>query len=292
MTEIIFQWIANHFPTHRMDENKMLASIWRALFYLIRPKNPFVMRTRHYRLHAHPKKGTLTRAVIRRGLWEQLETKAFLKLLGPGDVVVDAGANFGHYALTAAHVVGPEGLVLAFEPHPDVFALLEENRSLLPDDNLIAEQAGLGMQNITMEIYSDSANPGGHSFHAWNLRDNDGTSHHVPVYSLDSYLSGKFPERPIKVIKIDVQGFEMDVLKGAIQTIDRDRPAVLCEVTPEALQKAESGVNELLHFFEGRSYKAILLLPDQNREVSMTFSELEGFFLQSNAEYHDVLFLP
>lgn len=292
MADTLFRLIATRFPTHRMGERKALAALWRLLFYLLCPRHPFIMRTRDYRLIAHPRKGTLTRAIIRRGYWEPLETEIFRSLLGPGALVIDVGANFGHYALTAANAIGPKGLVIAFEPHPKPFALLATNRKLLPEDNLLAVQAGLGSCDGTMEIHTDAANPGGHSFYAWNLRGTDGSSHRVPVHALDSFLSERVHDRAVDVIKIDVQGFEMEVLRGAVRTIERDQPAVLCEVTPEALHHAGSGVEEILGFFRTRGYSAEVLLTDNGSVKLMDYPELVKFFGRSGAEYHDVLFRP
>ncbi len=292
MADTLFRLIAARFPTHRMGGRKALAALWRFLFYLLRPRHPFVMRTRDYRLFAHPRKGTLTRAVIRRGYWEPLETEIFRSLLRPGALVIDVGANFGHYALTAANAIGPKGLVIAFEPQPETFALLDANRKLLPQDNLLAVQAGLGAVDGSMEIHTDTANPGGHSFYDWNLRGTAGSSHLVPVQALDSFLSERVHDRAVNVIKIDVQGFEMEVLRGAVRTIERDKPAVLCEVTPEVLHRAGSGVEELLGFFRTLGYRAEVLLTGDGRVQTMDYPELFEFFGRSEAEYHDVLFRP
>tara|TARA_B100000315_G_scaffold258715_1_gene311833 strand:- start:160 stop:1041 length:882 start_codon:yes stop_codon:yes gene_type:complete len=292
MDDKLFKQIAARFPTDRMGGCKALASLWRILFYLLRPHHPFIMRTRDYRLFAHPRKSTLTRAVIRRGYWEPLETEIFHSLLRPDALVIDVGANFGHYALTAANVIGPKGLVIAFEPQPETFALLDANRKLLPQDNLLAVQAGLGAFDGSMKIHTDTANPGGHSFYDWNLRGIGGSSHMVPVKALDSFLTEQVHDRAVDVIKIDVQGFEMEVLRGAVSTIERDQPAVLCEVTPEALHRAGSGVEELLGFFSTRGYRAEVLLSDDGRVQTMDYPELFEFFGITEAEYHDVLFRP
>lgn len=292
MADTLFRLIAARFPTHRMGERKYFAAPWRLLFYLLRPRDPFIMRTRDYRLFAHPRAGTLTRAVIRRGYWEPLETEVFRGLLKPGALVIDIGANFGYYALTAANAIGPEGLVIAFEPHPEVFALLDANRALLPQNNLLTVQAGLGSVDGAMEIHTDAANPGGHSFYVWNLRAAEGSSHSVQVRALDSFLSEKIPDRPVDVVKIDVQGFEMEVLRGATGTIEKDHPMVLCEVTPGALRRAGSGLKELLGFFQMRDYHAGVIRTDLGREQPMTYPEMEAFFGRSDAEYHDVIFRP
>lgn len=273
-----------------MGENKTLAALWRCPFYLLAPREPFVMRTRDYRLFAYPQKGTLTRALVRRGGWEPLQTNIFRSLLAPGDLAIDAGANFGHYALTAAKAVGPGGQVIAFEPHPETFALLEANCGLLPDANVLAVQAGLGGEDGTLELYTDSANPGGHSYYDWNLRSEAGQSHAARVYSLDSFLSRQMGDRAVSVIKIDVQGFEAKVLDGAVGIIERDRPAVFCEVTPGALKQAGSSVDEVLGFFRDRGYSAKILIDGEGFPQAIAYPDLLELFAATDAEYHDILF--
>jgi FkbM family methyltransferase len=292
LNDALFRRLAERFPTHRMGEYPLLASLWRFAFYTLRPSAPFVMRTRDYRLTAYPGRKNLTHAVIRRGYWEPGCTEAFRSLLRPGALVVDAGANFGHYALTAASVVGKEGLVYAFEPHPGTFALLEQNCALQGRNNLVAVQAGLAARDGEMDIYTDSGNHGGHSFFDWNLRGEVGGSDRVPTHALDSFLAGHAPGRRLDAMKIDVQGYEMEVLRGAALTISRDRPAVLCEVTPAALRAAGSGTDELVSFFAALGYRAEVLADTPGGALTLDLASLADFLAATTAEYHDVLFRP
>lgn len=288
--EALFGYVAAYFPTHRMGENKTLAALWRLPFYLLAPREPFVLRTRDYRLHAYPRKGTLTRALVRRGGWEPVQTNVFRDLLQPGDLAIDAGANFGHYALTAAKRVGPTGQVIAFEPHPETFAMLEANCQLLEVDNVDAVQAGLGSEDGTLRFYTDSENPGGHSYFDWNLRSEAARSETARVYALDSYLSRRNNGQRVSVIKIDVQGFEANVLNGAVGVIERDRPAVFCEVTPGALEKAGSSVNEVLDFFRERDYSMKILIDGSGGPRPIGREALLALLAETGAEYYDILF--
>ncbi len=292
MRDALFQAIARHYPTAWIGRSRVLAAVWRTLFYLIGPRAPFAMRTEHYAVIVHPGRETLTRALIRRGYWEKLETQVFVELLTDGALVVDAGANFGHYALTAANRVGTGGLVFAFEPHAATFALLERNAALQPHRNLRPIQAGLGAAEGSLPIFADDGNPGGHSFLDWNRRNDAGGSETVPVHALDDVLAEQAPGRVLSLLKIDVQGFEMDVLNGAEKTISRDRPSVLCEVTPGVLARTAGGHRVLLSFFEERGYKATILLPDVDRLEPMAFKELARLLDDTEKEYLDVLFTP
>ena len=229
MRDFLFGLIGASYPTERICHSRFLAAIWRIFFFGLAPRRPFVMRTQNYRLMAHPQKGTLTRALIRRGHWEPVETASFIAHLKPGAFVIDVGANFGHYALVAAKFAGPEGKVIAFEPHGPTFALLLENCALQPAPIIEPVQAGIAAKDGAMTLTSDTGNPGGHSFIAANVYG-QGTAQSVPVHRLDSYLATRHAGRPVDMIKIDVQGLEAQVIRGAIQTIERYRPTVFLEI--------------------------------------------------------------
>lgn len=292
MRDSLFRAIARHFPTERIGRNRFLAAVWRVLYYLIRPQRPFAMRTEHYRCVVHPRRGTLTRALIRRGHWEPLETRVFVSLLKPGATVVDAGANFGHYAMVAANRVGAGGAVFAFEPHGPTFALLAENAELQPCSNLYPVRAGLGAEDGEMPIFADASNPGGHSFLDWNRRDDRGAAESVPVRTLDGFLAEHAPGRALDVLKIDVQGLEMDVLRGAGRTIARDRPAILCEVTPGVLARVAGGHRTLLSFLAGHGYEASVVETGTDDLSPMETEALAVRLDTMDDEYLDVLFTP
>jgi len=289
MRDALFQYIARLYPTEHIATNKTLAAGWRIFFYALGPKQPFVMRTEHYRLMAHPLKGTLTRAVIRRGYWEALETKYFIQLLRPKALVIDAGANFGHYAMVASNAIGPEGLVIAFEPHPEVFTLLSENSALQPYKNIRAVAAGLSDENGHLLITSDEDNPGGHSFCSQAVR-RAGEKIKVPVYTLDSFLSETGITRPIDVIKIDVQGFEEKALKGARETIARWHPAIFCEITSESTEDAGDSAREILRFLKSENYRINVILADQEELLEVSADKALQMLSNPKTEYLNFIF--
>ena len=258
MRDRIFQAIARRFPTERIGASKFLAGLWRVMFYLFRPSRPFIMRLPHYNAYVHPKKGTLTRVILRRGYWEPAETDFFVSHLKPGGFVVDAGANFGHYALVASNIVGPGGLVVAFEPFPRNYDILAANAALQPVKNIVAEQAGLAAASGTLDLITDEENPGGHSFNP-NLIWKAGAKVSVPVYALDDYIREKGISRPLDILKSDTQGYEWRLISGARETILKDRPIVLCEVSPKALAGIGDSHEDLLGFFEEAQYSMLVV---------------------------------
>ena len=78
----------------------------------------------------------VSRRIREHGVWEPYETSLVLRLLQPGDVFVDVGANIGYFSVLAASLVGDAGKVFAFEPDPDNFQLLCANAELNGLDEL------------------------------------------------------------------------------------------------------------------------------------------------------------
>ena len=79
----------------------------------------------------------------RQGIFEPLATALLPLLVGDGDMVIDVGANIGYYTLLCARLVGKRGLVYAFEPEPQAFALLEQNVALNGYRNVVARRQAL-----------------------------------------------------------------------------------------------------------------------------------------------------
>lgn len=232
----LFQWIADRFPSPAIAQDKRLRALWKALFYIVAPRQPFVMRTASYRLWVHPKKRKdIARAILHRGQYEPVETEVVLARLKPGMAVIDVGANIGHYAMVAAAAVGPSGKVAAFEPDADNYAALLANLTLNGFANAGAEQLALGSAPGELTLYRDEANRGGHSLVRANVQREAGASR-VRVATLDDYAAESLAGRKIDFIKIDVQGAEAAVLAGAAKTLARDGPDLLIEFWPHGMR--------------------------------------------------------
>lgn len=152
--------------------------------------------------------------------YSQGEVDLFRQMLRPGDVVVEAGANIGALTLPLARLVGPRGRVLAFEPQRSVHAVLVTNLTLNGQEQVSAERVALGAEagEITVPSLplSAAANFGGVSV--------GGAGEACPVRTLDSYGLDA-----LRLIKMDVEGAEGDVIAGASQTIRRLRPVLYVE---------------------------------------------------------------
>ena len=154
--------------------------------------------------------------------WNPDEYSAFRSAIRPGDVVIDAGANAGAYALLFAQWVGPGGRVYAFEPDPRAFTALEDHIALNGlNDRVVAVRAAVAGEAGRVRLRLDAANGLSRIAHGG---DDDPRDVDAAAISIDEFC-GRANIRP-SVIKIDVEGAELAALRGARRTIASAGPAL------------------------------------------------------------------
>ncbi|MBM3484263.1 MAG: FkbM family methyltransferase [Alphaproteobacteria bacterium] len=163
-------------------------------------------------------------SLIRYGEFSELEWDVLKQLCHPGHVVAEVGANIGSHTVAIAKAVGPRGRVLAFEPQPAIFRTLCANVALNELYNVECFQMGLGAapERITIPHYN-YATEGNFGGIGLDQRDPKGVP--VEINTLDALFAGK----RLNMLKLDVEGMEAEVLKGARDTIARCRPFMYVE---------------------------------------------------------------
>ncbi|MGE5504821.1 MAG: FkbM family methyltransferase [Actinomycetota bacterium] len=161
----------------------------------------------------------------RYGEFSEAEVALFRQLLHPGDVVVEAGSNIGALTLPLARLVGPEGRVFAYEPQRLLFHLLCGNLALNEIENVSAIHAAVGRRDsgplhVPVLHHQDAANFGGMAL----TGEAGAATEPVAVQAIDQLELSS-----LRLLKVDVEGAECDVLDGAAGTIFRHRPALYVE---------------------------------------------------------------
>jgi FkbM family methyltransferase len=167
-----------------------------------------------------------SRSVILAGNLPGHTWRVISALLRSDDVFVDVGANIGYTTLVGAQQVGPGGRVIAFEPSPRAFGSLQQNVRINRFVNVIAEQAACGEFTGEAAFHVSDASDEYNSFKA----DTYGMTNRVlrvPVVRLDDSLARHTLSR-IRLVKIDVEGAEHQVLAGMQETLQRCPPEILC----------------------------------------------------------------
>jgi FkbM family methyltransferase len=163
------------------------------------------------------------------GSLEISETRLVQSLLRPGMCLVDVGANIGYYSLMGARIVGPTGAVHAFEPNESIRNRLSGNVQLNGFQNVVVHREAVTKQTGTVRFYKS----------AWS--ENSGISSIIPSYGLEEQgedvpcvtlddFAATLGARRIDLLKIDVEGAELDVIAGGRRVLGAaDAPAVLFE---------------------------------------------------------------
>ncbi|WP_435138740.1 FkbM family methyltransferase [Formosa sp. A9] len=139
--------------------------------------------------------------------------QAIRRYIKRGDVIFDIGANIGQYALPFSELVGKEGKIVAFEPDSKNYAFLQFNVQVNKCANVICENYGLGATETVQEFYRDTETGGRKgSFKLEYVEDSyTGITEQVVINTLDSAIATFGAPN---FIKIDIEGFEADVLSG------------------------------------------------------------------------------
>jgi FkbM family methyltransferase len=204
-----------------------------------------------------------SRCVATYGFYEPESMFALGRILRPGDVFVDVGANAGVYTLFAAQAVGPTGRVIACEPSRRELARLRANLAAndLPQVEIInagVSEAPGAASLLLAEPYLARHNsmflapPGRSGIEV------------VKVTTLDRILTSA---KRCDCIKIDVEGAELLVLRGGAEAIERFRPKLLIEFNAKTLAAAQTSAAEIAGWLGARRYHLYEIAPE-NGELS------------------------
>lgn len=177
---------------------------------------------------------------------------ALARWLQPGDVFYDIGANVGFFTVIGAKLVGPQGHVVAFEPAPANAACVRHNLALnhfhhvTLIEKAVSSQSGSG--NLMVTAYS-----GGATISPADAGDDVVESIPVALIAIDDLLARQEAPPPI-VVKVDVEGAELAVLHGMVQTLREYRPVVIFEVDDGNAARCQEKFEACAAFLRQRGY--------------------------------------
>lgn len=176
------------------------------------------------------------------GFYEREESNRLLQLVQPANIVVDVGANIGYYSLLLASIVGSKGFVYAFEPHPENYAILLLNIAQNNyEGRIVANNAACSSIAGWMYLHLSPISSGMHTLQESMLeRDTYRTTSQLEVRTV--LLDESLLNLQIDFMKIDVEGHELEVLKGAEQLLILSRPVLMVEyhASPKVIPFLES----------------------------------------------------
>jgi FkbM family methyltransferase len=170
-------------------------------------------------------------------------------------VIFDIGANIGTFTTWMAKFY-PKGKIYAFEPQRIVFQMLCGNMSINNHDNVYAMNMGLGDENTTIEFfepdYTQKVDYGTFSLVEKVIDKTTNNLSVVDISTLDSFMS-KHKIEKVDLLKIDVEGMDIQVLRGAKETIQRCKPAIFIEHSDNrksVMQEIEKELDQYKYCYE------------------------------------------
>jgi len=188
-------------------------------------------------------------------VWDPGVTEFVLQNLKPGMVFLDIGANVGYFSLLTANHVAPSGRVIAVEPNPLAFSQLEQNIKRNKVSNITVLHAACADSAASGKLYvSGPSNTGKASFSSKNAESQEFIS--VDCLPGDTLIE-KLNLPRLDLVKIDVEGAELRVLKGLARSLAKWRPKLIMEVAPQLLKNFSTEPDEILDFVRVRGYSIL-----------------------------------
>ena len=207
------------------------------------------------------------------GEYERAVTSIINATVEQGDVCLDVGANFGWYATLLQKLCGPGGWVHAFEPVPDTFETLKKNVELISDSsNILINNVAVGDAPGNIEMHVFEGLPNGHSSLS-TMGRTDYKTVTSPMITLDSYLVDQNISK-VDFIKVDIEGAELMMLKGASRLFEQAVPPVwMIEMALGTTKGFGYLPNELILFLRERADYEFYAV----EEPTLTLKLIEGF---------------
>lgn len=222
--------------------------------------------------------------------WEPWNIEVLKRILSSGDIVIEAGANIGAHSLIMGNLIGPNGRLYAFEPTNYAFEKLDYliklnslGSVITPERTVLSNHSGeLPITSMVSEFMLFSTSDG--------VGEDISSSQ---VTSIDNYvLLNNICS--LKLIKIDVDGYDFKVLSGALNSIANFRPIIMIELADFTLKRQGDSINDIINFLHSQNYVGYYLSSPFGKNIwANKINNSEEVLIHSGATSHvDSLFLP
>jgi FkbM family methyltransferase len=214
----------------------------------------------------------VSRKLLEVGVWEPQSIQAVADHLSPNATFIDVGAHIGYYSLKAATIIGPNGHILSIEPNPQTLPKLRGNIEASQADAVSVWPVACAQSESTLQFFAAPESNTGESSLSKDNASQEGAaavSYSVQARPLDAIVKEAKLDR-IDVIKIDVEGAEFEVLKGAATILDSYRPVLVMELMPNQLKSMGTSMDEVNRYLVSHGYSLSRQLGNANFEYVPT----------------------
>ncbi len=194
----------------------------------------------------------IQQTILLEGVWDPTLTTFIQRNLSPGDAFIDVGAHVGYFTLLASRRVGPSGTVLSVEPNPFAFDQLQGNVGRNDLSNVLVQHTACGDSRGVVKLYLHTESNS--SMASLYTADAAGsTAVEVPCTTLDELCQEQGVNRA-RLVKIDVEGAELFVLRGMKRIMREMRPAIVLELHPQLLEDVGTPFHTVLALLKEFDY--------------------------------------
>jgi FkbM family methyltransferase len=190
--------------------------------------------------------------ILLEGGWDPALSNFVESNLGPTDVFIDVGAHVGYFTLLASRRVGPTGTVLSIEPNPFALKQLEQNVERSHLENVLVEHTACGESHDVVRLYLHSESNSSMAS-LFSGKDSGAGAVEVPCTTLDRLCQKRGLHR-VKLVKIDVEGAELFVLRGMKGIMREMRPTIVLELHPYLLEQVGTPIHDVLALLNDLDY--------------------------------------
>jgi FkbM family methyltransferase len=220
------------------------------------------------------------RSLYLTGSFENETLSLIKKIIKPGDVIFDIGANIGQYSVFMSKCLADSGIIYAIEPYKKNIQLIEKNIATNKVSNVSVHQIAIAEVSgpTILRVYSDYA------YNSLLLIDRKKLLREEMVegQTLDDFVEKNRITR-IDLIKIDIEGFELSAFKGAVKTLKKLKPAIITEIQPLNMKALGIGRQDILDYLSALGYNAFLITDRGLRQATEPLSgQFENYYFTQN----------
>ena len=261
-------------------KRKKIISLWRS-------KNPnnILRYDNGIGFYISEKKNSMSKSLIFQEHSESNETKFLKKIINSGQTVLDIGANMGWYSVHFSKWVGQSGKIFAFEPVPEIHEELSSNIKLNFCQNIVVLNCALGNKNEKI-FFNVSDFEGGSGASSENLKF--GKKIEVLKRKLDDVMTEQNVDN-IDFIKIDIEGGELNMLKGAEKLIEKHKPKMLLEIVDIHCDRFGYLPEDVCNFLFNKGYDGFYIGNEHSKKLKdINIDEFEKINLKNlkNGNYY------
>lgn len=226
-----------------------------------------------FNIYLDPKNGFIDNEIFWKGVYEEGLLDFLQSQIKADDVYLDIGANIGQHALFVSHLV-TQGAVYAFEPNASIYTQFKDSVEANSVSNIHIYNMGLGKETKQETLFINTENVGGSSMLSYKDEMKSVT---IYVEKGDEVLQ-RADVKKVDFIKLDVEGYEYEVLLGLSHVISTNKPKMIVEFTPVFYnKKGSSDARDIVLFLCQRGYKFRDLESYDTSKVYSTEGEMLGW---------------